>query len=134
MRSDGRTVSDFTEFVGQLPAEYEIALTAENVSTAFYRALRAGWSVDQLVGDAAMTLKRGGVGLVVTRMAALSESPPTERSHAAPAPRNVQAIPLPECASCGQPYTRSSRARPGDACVRCGEQLALRQYRYGDST
>jgi hypothetical protein len=122
---------DFAAFVAALPREYEIALMADNVSTAFYRALRAGWTTDQLIGDAHSTLARGGVGLVVTRMNGFAERGPIKRS-AQVAIRNQQVMPLPECSECGQPYSRASRVTLGTECVSCGKPLILRQHIGGE--
>lgn len=122
MTTDG--ASDFIEYVAALPAQHEIALMAENVSTAYYRARRTGWTQEQLVGDAIAALARGSVGLVVTRLNSLAESPPIKRTLTTV--RGQQRSPLPECAECGIPYTRGSRIAPGTACVSCGEPLVIR--------
>ena len=121
---------DFTSFVAALPSAHEIALTADNVSTAFYRALRAGWSTQQLIADAQSTLGRGGVGLVVTRMNALAEQPPAKRQ--ATVVTREQALSLPECGACGQPYSRMTRITLGTMCRSCGEPLVLRQHTVGE--
>jgi len=120
---------DFTSFVAALPSQHEIALTAENVSTAFYRALRSGWSLEQLIGDAQSTLGRGGVGLVVTRMNTLAEQPPAKRQQTVTT--REQATSLPECGSCGQPYSRMTRITLGATCRTCGNPLILRQHVIG---
>lgn len=121
MTTDG--VSDFHEYVAALPAQHEIALMAENVSTAYYRARRTGWTREQLVGDAIAALARGSVGLVVTRLNSLADSPPVKRTVATV--RGAQRQPLPECAECGQPYARLARIVPGSTCVTCGSPLTL---------
>lgn len=122
--------SDFQAFVADLPATHEIALMAENVSTAYYRALRAGWEHDQLVGDALSSLHRGGVGLVVRRLESLADNPPISRSTGkmGPRPKRAQHEPLPECSACGQPYPRHFQARPGQTCQACGDSLSLTVY------
>lgn len=118
--------SEFTAFVAALPPAHETNLMADNVSTAFFRARRAGWTLDQLIGDAQMSLVRGGVGLVVTRLGSLAMSSPTKRAESAgPKPKHVQALPLPECKSCGIPYARTLVVNEGTMCRSCGEPLAL---------
>jgi len=121
---------DFTTFVAALPSAHEIALTADNVSTAFYRALRAGWSTQQLIADAQSTFGRGGVGLVVTRMNALAEQPPAKRQETVKTREQVMS--LPECKSCGQPYSRMTRVTLGATCRTCGDPLVLRQHVVGE--
>jgi hypothetical protein len=135
LRRDGRTVtsqggdgpSEFEAFVAALPAQHEIALMADNVSTAYYRARRSGWEHDQLVGDAQSSLYRGGVGLVVTRLNSLADNPPIKRptGTAGPRPKRAQHAPLPECEACGQPYPRTYPRREGQPCTACGTELVL---------
>lgn len=118
--------SEFTAFVAALPPAQETNLMADNVSTAFFRARRAGWTLDQLIGDAQMSLARGGVGLVVTRLGSLAMSSPTKREpHAGPRPKHVQPLPLPECASCGAPYPRTLVVNERSRCGSCNEALVL---------
>lgn len=80
---------DYQTLIAALPAEHEIDLTnSEALSTAFYAARRKGWTVDQLVNDAVMTIGRGGVGMVLTRFRGLSQhSPVTRGGRQAPPPR-----------------------------------------------
>lgn len=72
----------FTRLVAALPAPLEPALTRDDtVSTAFFQALRSGWTEDQLIGDAQATVRRGGqVGAVVTRFRTLAARSPVVRS------------------------------------------------------
>jgi hypothetical protein len=115
--------TEFTDFVASLPAEYETALMADNVSTAFFRARRAGWTPEQLSNDAFAALKRGGVGLVVTRLGALAAASPVQRRDPV-RPKRAQAAPLPECSACGIPYPRGTSVAPGTLC-KCGDPLTL---------
>lgn len=121
---------DFAAFVAALPLDYETSLMADNVSTAYYRARRAGWERDALVGDAITALRRGGVGLVVTRLGSLAENSPVRREPS----RSIaqHALPLPECRQCGQPFSRRSRVVMGTACPACGEPLVLHQHVTGE--
>ena len=123
---------DFAAFVAALPVEHETSLMADNVSTAYYRARRAGWERDALIGDAFSALKRGGVGLVVSRLGALAESSPVRRDSPERKSWTQHSLPLPECRECGQPYSRRSRVVMGTECVACGKPLVLHQHVTGE--
>lgn len=120
------------EFLPALPEQYRAALNADNVSTPFYLARRAGWSTEQLVGDAFHALKRGGVGLVVTRLKELAKHPVKQADvervtrKRRVTPDYLPATPLPECEGCGQPYRTIPKRDM--ACVSCGEPLVLRVH------
>lgn len=116
--------TEFGSYLAALPAQYESQMLSDTVATAFWKARRAGWSVEQLAGDAVSTLNRGGIGLVVRRLNDLANNAPTKRT-AGPAPKRAQHAPLPECASCGTPYRRGSQSDPTRPCVSCGEPLSL---------
>ena len=86
----------FAALVAQLPAAMEPDLLANAiVSTAFFGALEAGWTVEALTGDLLSTMSRAGgsMGIVVSRFRSLAEHPPTaadKRREAKPkAPRWV---------------------------------------------
>lgn len=116
--------TEFAEWVAALPEQWHTALVADNVSTAFYLARRSGWSVEQLVGDATMTLARGGVGLVVTRLKSLADNPAV-KPRPMPKVKGQQRTTLPECGACGIPYRRGTHPAAGATCRACGEPLHL---------
>jgi hypothetical protein len=66
-----------------MPDAMEPALVRDSVvSTAFFAALRAGWSEDALIDDAKSSVRRGGeVGVLVLRLRNLAANPPVDRSH-----------------------------------------------------
>lgn len=119
----------YTDFVASLPETWQTAAMNDTVSTAFYLALRAGWTPEQLSGDAFMSLTRGGMGLVVTRFRQLAESPrrPNKPAQVTSIPlRNQQRQIVPECIECGQPYRRNTLSDPSKMCVGCGSPLQMR--------
>ena len=78
---------DYAQFIAGLPAEHETDLAiSEKAATAFFLARRAGWSVDDLVGDAHFAIRRGGerpVGLVIRRLEDLAKTRPVSRPEVA---------------------------------------------------
>lgn len=88
--SDDTPAGDYAAFIAGLPRELETDLaTSEKASTAFFTARRAGWTTDDLVGDASHALRRGvGVGGVIRRLESLAQTRPVDR----PVPGKV--IPL----------------------------------------
>lgn len=76
-----RDPSAYARYVAALPRQYDTDLmTSTSVSTAFYQALENGWEEVALIGDAVYALRRGGVGLLLTRLRGFSEIAPPERS------------------------------------------------------
>lgn len=67
--------------------------------------------------DARAQLERMGYRIVDART---PESPPAHR----------MPLPLPECATCHQPYRRADAAviKPGTHCVKCGHVLVFEQH------
>jgi hypothetical protein len=69
---------DFTKFVASLPAKAETELiTSPHAPTALAMARRAGWSLETLIADAQAAWRRTeGVGVIITRLRALSNTRP----------------------------------------------------------
>lgn len=81
MTEDERAV-EFSQFVAGLPPAVETDLISNAaVSTAYFAARSAGWTTEQLVGDAHFALRGGrSVGNIVTRLRGLAEARPVDRS------------------------------------------------------
>lgn len=84
MTEDERA-TEYAAFIAGLPPAVETDLISSHaVSTAFFEARSAGWTVDQLVGDAHFALRGGrGVGNVVTRLRGLAQARPVDRTSVA---------------------------------------------------
>lgn len=123
--------NEFRDFISLLPQEYEIALTSDNVATAFLTARRAGWRLDALAQESAGSLARGGVGLVVKRLRTLAENPPARRRiDTGTRTDSTYVGGRPECAACSMPYSqRTTAVEPGKVCSACGAPLVLEFYR-----
>lgn len=91
----------FEKFVGTMPAELRPALMdGDNCSTAFYAALRRGWSLETLIGDMRFRTKNGslGPGGVIAALRKVAEAQPPRAQvvrlrKAYVAPTNVVRIP-----------------------------------------
>lgn len=80
--TENERAADYAAFIAGLPPEVETDLiTSEAVSTAFFQARSAGWTTEQLIGDAMFAMRGGrGVGNVVTRLRGLGQARPVDRS------------------------------------------------------
>ena len=82
----------FARYVAVLPSQWEPSLVSgDTVSTAFYQALAAGWTQDQLVGDGLAVLhgRQPSIGLLVSRLRGLSQARPGKRTPASRQPWNT---------------------------------------------
>lgn len=81
MTEDERA-TEYAQFIAGLPPAIETDLLSNNaVSTAFFAARSAGWTVEQLVGDAHFAIRGGrGVGNIVVRLRGLAEARPVDRT------------------------------------------------------
>src|SRR6478752_5270917 len=87
MTEDERA-AEYAAFVAQLPPLLEPDLvTSEHAATAFVQARSAGWTVDQLVGDAAYAARKSDrpVGAIIARLRGLAEVRLVPLLRAAPA-------------------------------------------------
>lgn len=121
----------FAAFIAGLPPSMEMDLMAsEPLATAFFRALGRGWTLDQVVGDAAFAVRGGaGTGLLVDRLKRLATMPPPERKVEVEGPAVMG--PLPECYECGRAYPRGFHP---ENCAGCGLPLRLVEIGFKSET
>lgn len=83
--------ASFGRFVASMPPSLEPDLVKDDtVSTAFFNALRVGWTEEQVTSDAVACVGRGGgVGLIITRFRTLATRNPVVRTPAGPRDRYV---------------------------------------------
>lgn len=78
----------FARFLASMPVALRASMqSGDEASTAFYNAIRAGWTEEELTHDAAYRVRGGkmGAGWVITGLRNLAKNPPIRSGKA---PRN----------------------------------------------
>lgn len=76
----------YNDWVGSLPptVQREVAASGDVAPTAYWRAVKAGWSAIDIINDSRSATAKGGLGLVIHRLRNLAESGPPREQKAAP--------------------------------------------------